>query len=657
VDHIRFSNIYKYLSTSLKVRTLLSFQCVVIVGGLIALTLGILLYNRTILQQAQDKVQIDLNAARMVFNQEIKYIETIVSLTTERFFLKEELSKGQCEQAKNELERIRMKYGMDFLALTDSEGRVLLRTRNAYVNNDNQSDDEMICEAMRGNTVSGAQIIPQEELSKEGDDLAAQAVMPVVPTIKAKPRASDRETSGMVLKAAVPVVGEEGNLLGVLYGGKLLNRNYALVDRIKSTVFGEVQYRGKEIGTATIFQWDQRISTNVRIEDGNRAIGTCVSSEVYEKVLEDGLNFIGRAFVVNALYITAYEPIRNVKGEIIGMLYVGTLEQPFVDIRNRIIYAFMGIALVGVLVSFALSVFLTRSITQPIEKLLQATRDISKGQFPSEISIRSRDEIGHLASSFNQMSNDLRHTMLEKDAINKRLKDLNSRYLGLLGFTTHELKQPIEVLNGYLIMLQQESIGKLTTDLQREAISDMRANVSLMTDMIQKYLQLSQIESGELSVSVKETHIYSEIIQPILKGEQQLIDMRKMRLAYENREAIETVVLSVDPTLIRIVFSNLIDNAIKYGQKEGTITIGYQGDNGFHRFHVKNDGRGIPQPHLKGIFKKFARINEGNTARVTGTGLGLYNTKEIIKKHGGKIWAESEEGKWADFIFLIPKAH
>ena len=656
MDHRRFSNIYKYLSTSLKVRTLLSFQCVVIAGGLIALTLGILLYNRTILKQAQDKVNIDLNSARMVFNQEIKYIETIVSLTTERFFLKEELSKGQCEQAKNELERIRMKCGMDFLTLTDPDGRVLLRTRNSYVTNDDQSHDEMVREAMSGNTISGAQIIPQEELSKEGDDLAAQAVMPIVPTIKAKPRASDREISGMVLKAAAPVLGEEGSLSGVLYGGKLLNRNYALVDRIKSTVFGEVRYRGKEIGTATIFQWDQRISTNVRTADGNRAIGTCVSSEVYERVLEDGLHFIGRAFVVNALYITAYEPIRNVKGEIIGMLYVGTLEQPIVDIRNRIIYAFMGIALVGVLVSFALSVLLTRSITQPIEKLLQATRDISKGQFPSEISICSRDEIGHLASSFNQMSKDLRTTMLEKDAINKSLKDLNSRYLGLLGFTTHELKQPIEVLNGYLIMLQQESIGKLTTDLQREAISDMRANVSLMTDMIQKYLQLSKIESGELSVTKKETHIYSEIIQPILKGEQQLIDMRKMQLTYENREAIQTVILSVDPTLIRIVFSNLIDNAIKYGKKEGTITIGYQSDNGYHRFHVKNDGRGIPQPYLERIFKKFARINEGTTARVTGTGLGLYNTKEIIKKHGGKIWAESEEGKWADFIFLIPKA-
>jgi len=354
------------------------------------------------------------------------------------------------------------------------------------------------------------------------------------------------------------------------------------------------------------------------------------------------------------LYITAYEPIRNVTGDIIGMLYVGTLEQPFVDIRNRIIYAFMGIALVGVLVSFALSLLLTRSITQPIDKLLQATRDISKGQFPSAIAISSRDEIGHLASSFNQMSKDLRHTMLEKDAINKNLKDVNARYLELLGFTTHELKQPIEVLNGYLILLQQESIGKLSTVQQREAISDMRANVSLMTDMIQKYLQLSKIESGEFSVSKQDTQIYSEIIQPVLQGEQQLIDSRKMRLTYENRETIQAVKLPVDPTLIRIVFSNLIDNAIKYGKKEGTITVGYQNNNGFHRFHVKNDGRGIPQCYLKSIFKKFARINGGNTARVRGTGLGLYNSKEIIEKHGGKIWAESEEGKWADFIFLIP---
>jgi len=95
--------------------------------------------------------------------------------------------------------------------------------------------------------------------------------------------------------------------------------------------------------TATIFQWDLRISTNVKTSDGTRAIGTCVSSDVYEKVLENGLNYIGRAFVVNAYYITAYEPIRNTKGTIIGILYVGLLEKKYLDYKIKLTYEFIGI--------------------------------------------------------------------------------------------------------------------------------------------------------------------------------------------------------------------------------------------------------------------------------------------------------------------------
>ena len=652
---MKISNLYNYLTRSLQVRTLFFFQCVVIAGGLFALTLGIILYDRTFIQQAQDKVKIDLNSARMVYNEAIKDVDTIVRMTSERFFLIEGLTAGKHEGVEKELKRLRIKNELDFLTLTNAEGKVILRTRNPHSKGDDQSNDEMVRETLKKRTVSGTQIIPREELLKEGDELVRQAFMVFVPTTKARPRALDRETSGMVLKAAAPVLDKNGNLLGVLYGGKMLNRNYAIVDRIKGTVFGGEKYKGKDVGTATIFQWDLRISTNVRTSDGTRAIGTCVSSDVYEKALENGLNYIGRAFVVNAYYITAYEPIRNSTGKIIGILYVGTLEQPFLDIRNEVIFAFLGIAFLGVLVTFILSVFLTRSITRPISKLVNATHDLSRGHFPSEIPVGSKDEIGDLANSFNRMSKDLRRTMEEKDAINKNLKDLNNRYLELLGFTTHELKQPIEVLNGYLIMLQDESIGKLTTSRQHEAISEMRTSINLMIDMIQKYLQLSKIESGELSVNKRRVRIYPEIIQPVLDGEAPQMAIRKVILNIENQKTIERLEVKADPILIRIVFSNLINNAIKYGKKGGGITVGYQGEDGFHRFHVKNEGQGIPQNFLNRVFEKFMRVKRGKTGKVMGTGLGLYNTKEIIEKHGGKIWAESEEGKWADFIFVIPK--
>ena len=314
---MKISNLYHYLTRSLQVKTLFFFQCVVIIGGLVALTLGILLYGRTILQQAQDKVKIDLNSARMVYNEAIKDIETMVCMTSERFFLKEGLTNGQYEKVKKEMKRIQIINGLDFLTLTDKKGRVVFRAQNPNVKGDNQSNDEMVRSALKKKTRSGTQVISREELLKEGDELVKRAFMVCIPTDKSRPRALDQETSGMILKAAAPVMDENGNLLGVLYGGKMLNRNYEIVDSIKRTVFGEEQYRGKDVGTATIFQWDLRISTNVRTSVENRAIGTLVSADVYERVLENGLNYIGRAFVVNAYYITAYEPIRNIEGKIV----------------------------------------------------------------------------------------------------------------------------------------------------------------------------------------------------------------------------------------------------------------------------------------------------------------------------------------------------
>ena len=452
----------------------------------------------------------------------------------------------------------------------------------------------------------------------------------------------------MVIKAAVPVFDNNDELLGVLYGGVLLNRNYEIVDRIKDIVYKSETYQGKETGTATIFQWDLRISTNVKNSKGLRAIGTRVSEDVYKKVLENGEPFIGRDFVVNANYITAYEPIKDVSGNILGILYVGILEQPFIDVRNQVVLFFLGIALVGVVVALIIGYFLARSISKPIEKLAYATYEVSQGNFPATLDVTSDDEIGQLAQSFLYMSQSLKQTMSD-------LKELNKRYLGLLGFTTHELKQPLGVLKGYLIMLQDETLGKLSSTLQKEAILEMRSNVNTLNDMIQKYLQLTKIEAGKLVVEKRQINLFEEAIDPVLEGESSQLDIKNMKVEIEGRDRLEQLALTADPILMRIVFSNLITNAIKYGISGGMITLGFQEKEGCYRFNVKNEGPGIPENKLAAVFEKFVRIDYKELGKQLGTGLGLYNTKEIIEKHGGTIWAESEEGKWANFIFEIPK--
>ena len=135
----------------------------------------------------------------------------------------------------------------------------------------------------------------------------------------------------MMLRAAAPVSTPAGRLLGVLDGGVLITRNYEIVDKIRRTVFKEEEYKGRPVGTATIFQNDVRVSTNVRSADGTRAIGTQASAEVADAVLSRGETWRGRAFVVQDWYLAAYAPIRDFSGATVGMLYVGVLERPFTD--------------------------------------------------------------------------------------------------------------------------------------------------------------------------------------------------------------------------------------------------------------------------------------------------------------------------------------
>ena len=640
---------------SLGSKLIFSFLLVVLAGGLASTMIGTRMVGNTIMAEAQKKVRHDLDSAWMVYQEKLRRIQDVLHLTAKRDLIMRAVTGGQVEVLRQELERVRIDYGLDVLTLTDKKGVVLTRTRTPYQGGDFQGNDEMVRRALKKEIVAATEIVPQEELAKEGPELVRQVYMEFVPTPKAKERPETRETSGMMLKAAVPILDINNNILGVLYGGNLLNRNYEIVDKIKDIVFKGERYKGKDTGTATIFQWDLRISTNVKDKSGLRAIGTRIARDVYDQVLENGRAWIDRAFVVSEWYIAAYEPIRNIKGEIVGILYVGTLEEPYTDLRNNVIYSFFGVAFLGLVLVLFLAFFITRSITRPIGKLAQATEKIAGGDFSHEVSIQSKDEVGHLAFSFNRMTRILKDTMEELYVLNNKLQELNRHYLEMVGFITHELNQPMGVLKGFLILLRDESLGPLVNPNQKKAVATMLRNVNALINMIQKYLQLGRIESGKMEVNKVRIPIFAEALSSILEDEKPQIDARKMQMIVENEEAFRKVEGEADPVLLRIVFSNLIGNAIKYAQEGGKIWCGFKEEPEELLFYVKNEGRGIPADKLTKVFEKFTRLEGELEPRRGGTGLGLFNAKEVVERHGGRIWVESEEGKWANFLFTLPK--
>jgi signal transduction histidine kinase len=149
--------------------------------------------------------------------------------------------------------------------------------------------------------------------------------------------------------------------------------------------------------------------------------------------------------------------------------------------------------------------------------------------------------------------------------------------------------------------------------------------------------------------------IFEEGLAPVLEDEKQQLEARRMQVILENEEAFRRVENEADPVLLRIVFNNLIGNALKYGKEGGKVWVGFREEPAELLFYVKNEGQGIPPDKLNLVFEKFARLEGELERRRRGTGLGLFNAKQIVEKHGGRIWAESEEGKWANFLFTLPR--
>jgi len=623
---------------------------------------GSRLVKNTIIDMAQEKVRYDLSSAWMVFNEHLRDIRDIVSFTAERESIQDAVADKKTDVLLRYLSRVRTQRGLDVLTLTDNNGRVMVRSRNPEVVGDDQSGDEIIKKALDGGNFAFPQIVSREELLKEAEELADRAYMEFVPTPKALPRPEDKEINGMMLKAASPVADENGNLLGVLYGGILINRNYAIVDRVKELVYKDMQYKGRDIGTATIFQHDLRISTNVRNEDGRRAVGTRVSKEVNQAVLQRGEAWIDRAFVVNDWYITAYEPIRNIDNEIIGILYVGVLERPYIDTTNRVILGFAVIASLCVFLLLAILVFSTTRIIKPLQEMVLATQKIAKGDLTHKLNVKSKDEIGALAESFDRMTKELR-------VANQKLIDWGKTLEKKVEERTNEIRK----MQAHLI--QQEklaSLGKLAAGIAHE-INNPLGGILIYSHLLLEDMDKEDPRYDNLLKIVKESTRCKDIVKGLLQfarprePEAIQVDVNAVLndalSLMESQAVFQNITIKkqlsadlphvvADKSQLQQVFINIIINAVDAMSNEGTLTLKtfLSDDSQFINISITDTGHGIKEEDKSRLFEPFFTTKEVGA----GTGLGLAICYSIIRKHRGTIEVESEVGKGSTFRVKLP---
>lgn len=571
------------------------------------------------------------------------------------------------------LDEARSRLDLDFLYLIDPEGR-LVTSVMAQTASVLRTDWPVIRDALSGKPSTGIAIFDNADLEKLSPGLAARARLPLVPTPNAMPTERLEETRGMVVQSASPVTLAEGRR-AVLVGGMLLNQNLNFIDTINDLVYREASLPEGSQGTATLFLDDVRISTNVRLFEGRRALGTRVSAAVRSAVLGEGRTWLDSAFVVNDWYISAYEPITDSRGKRVGMLYVGFLETPFTAAKRQtlltIVLAFLAITAASV------PIFLrwARGIFEPLERVDATIAKVESGNLGARTgAVDSRDEIGrvavHLDDLLDQLERSDRQLRRWNEELNARVDErtrelklanrqleattkqlIMSEKLAAIGEITagvaHEINNPIAVMQGNLEVIRSV-VG--------EHAEQARVEFQLLDDQIQRIslivTKLLQFAKPEEFAGFVDRHAPDTVIADCLPLVQHLLAKAAIEVRLEN--TAERLVL-MNRTELQQVVVNLVVNAIHAMPDGGRLGIetrdSMRGGRPGVEIVVSDSGVGMDPEVAARVFDPFF-----TTKRQEGTGLGLSISQTLVTRQGGAISLASRPGEGATFIVWLPEA-
>jgi len=571
------------------------------------------------------------------------------------------------------LEQSRKEIGLDFLYLVDGGGKVI--ASSPPIKGTPRSDWPIIAKALSGETAAtGIDIFTNDELAAISPVLAERARLDLVPTPNAVPTHRSTETQGMVVHAASRAPAPGGGP-AALVGGILLNQNLEFIDTINELVYQAASLPEGSQGTATLFLDDVRISTNVRLFEERRALGTRVSTSVRSAVMGEGRTWLDSAFVVNDWYISAYEPLVDTYGKRVGMLYVGFLEKPFNDakLETLLIIALAFIAITAATVPIFLR--WAQSIFMPLERVTATIGEVESGNLSARTKLpTSGDEIGrvafHLDTLLDQVqerdrqlrewneelntrvrerTRDLELANLKLEATTKQL--IMSEKLAAIGEITagvaHEINNPVAVMQGNL-----DVIRSVIGDDVEKAKVEFRLVDEQIHRIGQIVTKLLQFARPEEYAGYVERHSPGAVVADCLPLVQHLLNKTDIDVV---REDTATRLVLMNRTELQQVLINLIVNAIHAMPDGGTLTLctGDAERDGVSGIvvEVADTGIGISADVVEKVFDPFF-----TTKRREGTGLGLSISQTLVKRQGGQIIAESEIGRGSVFRVWLPEA-
>ncbi len=323
-------------------------------------------------------------------------------------------------------------------------------------------------------------------------------------------------------------------------------------------------------------------------------------------------------------------------GEKIGVVLI-TGKMPMLDKRdeqflNRIDQALIAAALVAMVFAVLMAIFFARSLTRPLREINYAIQEMAKGNLEQKVPIRSRDELGMLAESFNQMSRDLAQA--------------NQSRRQMTADIAHDLRTPLTVIGGYIEALRD---GVLKPSAER--FETLYNEVQLLQRLVKDLRILSLADAGELTLHRQDIHP-NDLLRRIESSYQHAATMKGIDLALRTQDNLPTIF--VDEERMIQVIGNLVTNAIQYTPEGGKIILASEASSEGVLLSIIDTGEGITPESIKQIFNRFFRGDNARPDRNGETGLGLAIARSIVLAHGGDIQVISELGSGSEFIITFP---
>ncbi len=328
-----------------------------------------------------------------------------------------------------------------------------------------------------------------------------------------------------------------------------------------------------------------------------------------------------------------------------SVFIISILKESVPEVKKLVVDGAISIVLILLLTACTLSMWIYTSMLNPIKKLQAAAHNIKEGNLDFTVEADSKDEIGELCRSFEQMRQRLKDNAEEKLAGEKENRALISNI-------AHDLKTPITAVKGYAEGLL-DGVA-VTPEKQEKYLKTIYNKANEMDNLINELTLYSKIDTNRIPYNFAKLNV-AEYFNDCVEEVGLDLETRNIGLSYFNYVA-EDVQIIADPEQLKRVIHNIINNSVKYMDKQkGLLNIRIKDVGDFIQVEIEDNGRGIAQKDLPYIFDRFYRTDASRNSATGGSGIGLSIVRKIIEDHGGKIWATSRESTGTVMYFVLRK--